>query len=108
MARPTRRPSPPPRVRSSRPARPATRATGPRTEARMRRGITVLAALLLAGLAAFYVLTMPRGLPAAELAALAPGDPVRGETWFWAGGCAGCHAVAKAQGEDRLRLGGGQ
>ena len=46
---------------------------------------------------------MPRGLPAAELAALPAGDAARGETWFWAGGCASCHAAAKAEGEDRLQ-----
>ena len=74
----------------------------------MRRGIAVLVALLLLGCGAFYVLTLPRGLPAAELAGLAPGVAARGETWFWAGGCAGCHAADKAEGEDRLRLGGGQ
>jgi mono/diheme cytochrome c family protein len=38
-------------------------------------------------------------------------DPVAGERVFWAGGCASCHAnpVAdgRAQGQDRLRLGGG-
>ena len=27
---------------------------------------------------------------------------------FWIGGCASCHAAEKAQGEDRLKLGGGR
>jgi mono/diheme cytochrome c family protein len=74
----------------------------------MRRGVAALAALIVAGVAAFWVATMPRGLPASEIAALGPGDPAKGETWFWAGGCAGCHAAAKAEGEERLKLGGGQ
>ena len=51
---------------------------------------------------------MPRPLPQAALAALPAGDAARGETVFWAGGCASCHAAAKAEGEDRLRLGGGR
>lgn len=57
---------------------------------------------------AFYLATMPRALPQAELAGLPAGDATRGETWFWAGGCASCHAPAKAEGADRLRLGGGR
>jgi mono/diheme cytochrome c family protein len=57
---------------------------------------------------ALYVATMARPLPAAALAALPAGDAARGETWFWAGGCSSCHAVAKAKGDERLRLGGGQ
>jgi mono/diheme cytochrome c family protein len=59
------------------------------------------------GVAAFFVATMPRGLSSAALAALPEGDASRGETWFWAGGCAACHAAPKAEGDDRFRLGGG-
>lgn len=66
-----------------------------------------LALALLLGLAGFWLLTIPRGLPAAALAALPAGDPERGEAVFWAGGCASCHADPNAEGEDRLRLGGG-
>jgi mono/diheme cytochrome c family protein len=72
--------------------------------------LRLLAGLLLAaliGLGAFWLLTAPRGLPAATLAALPEGDAARGEIWFWAGGCAACHAAERAQGEDRLLLGGG-
>lgn len=61
----------------------------------------------LAALAAFWLLTFPRGLSTAAIAALPDGDATRGEAVFWAGGCASCHADAKAEGEDRLRLGGG-
>jgi mono/diheme cytochrome c family protein len=74
----------------------------------MRRLLAWLVALGAAGAAGFYAATMPRALPAAELAALPDGDAGRGETWFWAGGCAACHAAADAEGEDRLKLGGGR
>ena len=66
----------------------------------------VLAAFVAGG--AFWLATVPRGVPAAELAAMPTGDAARGETMFWIGGCASCHAVARAQGDERLRLGGGQ
>ena len=61
----------------------------------------------LAGFGAFWLLTAPRGLSEAELAALPEGDPARGETVFWAGGCASCHAARGATGEALLALGGG-
>ena len=74
----------------------------------MRRLVFALVGLILAGAAVFFVATMPRGLPAAELAALPAGDAGRGEAVFWAGGCESCHAADKAEGEARLRLGGGR
>jgi mono/diheme cytochrome c family protein len=73
----------------------------------MRRPLVAVTVLVLFAAAAFYILTMPRPLPAADLAALSAGDADRGETWFWAGGCAGCHAAGGAEGEERLALGGG-
>src|SRR4029079_6296432 len=84
--------------------------TPPRTEAEpgVRRLTGWLIILLLVGGAAFYFLTVPRGLPGAEIAALPAGDAARGETLFWAGGCASCHAAEKASGEARLQLGGGR
>ena len=36
------------------------------------------------------------------------GNAARGETWFWAGGCASCHAADKAEGPERFDLGGGR
>ena len=51
---------------------------------------------------------MPRGLSAADLAALPAGDAARGEAVFWIGGCASCHAAEKAEGDERLKLGGGR
>lgn len=65
----------------------------------------VLAALL--GGLAFWFLTRPVGLDGAVLAATAPGDAARGETVFWQGGCASCHAAPGAKDADRLKLGGG-
>jgi mono/diheme cytochrome c family protein len=67
--------------------------------------IVVLAAI--AGGLVFYVLTLPQTLPRDVLAAMPDGDAARGETIFWAGGCASCHAAEKAQGDDKLKLGGG-
>lgn len=61
----------------------------------------------LIGFAAFWLLTAPRGLSEAELAALPEGDAGRGEAVFWAGGCASCHAAPGATGEGLLALGGG-
>lgn len=72
---------------------------------RLLGGLVVLC--LVAG-AAFWIATMPRGLPAATLAAMPAGDSGRGEAMFWVGGCASCHAAAGAKGDDRLKLGGGQ
>lgn len=73
----------------------------------MRRVLTAVALLVLAGLAAAWAITRPRPLPAGALAGLTP-DPVRGEQVFWAGGCASCHADAEARGEGKLVLKGGQ
>jgi mono/diheme cytochrome c family protein len=61
-----------------------------------------------AGAACLCFASAPLRLPGATLAALPPGDGARGETWFWAGGCASCHATAGAKGDDRLKLGGGR
>lgn len=72
------------------------------------RLIVGIVALALLGGAAFWALTMPRGLSGAELAALPEGDAGRGQTMFWIGGCDSCHAPARAQGDDRFLLGGGQ
>lgn len=54
----------------------------------------------------FWILTAPGGVEAAALPARQP-DVVNGERVFNAGGCASCHAVPKATGEDKLKLAGG-
>lgn len=71
------------------------------------RIVVVLAGLGLISASAFYAATVPRGLPDAVLAQADGGSAGRGETWFWAGGCASCHAAEDAEGDDRLALGGG-
>ena len=65
----------------------------------------LIAAAALAG-AAFWWLTRPQPLPADATAGLS-GDAGRGETVFWAAGCAACHAAPGAEGEARLVLSGG-
>lgn len=72
-----------------------------------RRGLKIVGALVLAGLAAFVLLTQPRRLPDDALAGIT-GDPTRGARVFYAGGCASCHAAADATGEAKLVLAGGQ
>ena len=72
----------------------------------MRRLVLWLVALAVVGGALLYVASAPRALPQAEIDALPAGDAARGETWFWAGGCAACHAADKAEGDERLKLGG--
>ncbi|HXF54633.1 MAG TPA: cytochrome c [Hyphomicrobiaceae bacterium] len=68
------------------------------------RSLLVLLLLVFAGVAGFYVLTEPRPLAAEDLPAHKP-DLANGETMFWAGGCASCHATP--QQEDKKLLGGG-
>ncbi|WP_223385574.1 c-type cytochrome [Oricola cellulosilytica] len=41
------------------------------------------------------------------MAGMPQGVADRGELVFWAGGCASCHAAEKAEGDDKLKLGGG-
>jgi mono/diheme cytochrome c family protein len=64
-------------------------------------------ALGVAGAAAFWVLTIPKRLSAAEIAMLGTGDAKRGERIFHAGGCTSCHARPKAVGAAQLELAGG-
>ncbi|WP_372605299.1 c-type cytochrome, partial [Actibacterium sp.] len=73
----------------------------------MRRLFLALFCLVLIGLAGFWLITAPRPLPKDRLTGLT-GDASRGETVFWAAGCASCHAAEGATGEAKLRLGGGQ
>lgn len=72
----------------------------------MRRILLVLIVLALVGAAAFWVLTAPTTLASSDLPAHTP-DPANGETLFWAGGCASCHAAPGAKGDDLMKLGGG-
>ncbi|MCF1709809.1 c-type cytochrome [Tabrizicola sp. J26] len=62
--------------------------------------------LVAACVAAFVIVTLPERGDAVALGQLS-GDPARGQTLFWAGGCASCHAAPGAEGEARLVLSGG-
>lgn len=67
-------------------------------------GAVVLAAL---GAIAAWFLSAPKPLPADAIATVSDGAESRGERIFWAGGCASCHAVPKAEGDARLEMAGG-
>jgi mono/diheme cytochrome c family protein len=71
-----------------------------------------LLVLGIAGAIVFYLLTMPKTVPASELPSHTP-DLANGEYMFAAGGCAECHAepLAKCKDvkiKDELSLGGGR
>ena len=72
----------------------------------MRRVFRILIVLVLVGAAAGWFLSAPHPLPATAMDELT-GDAARGETVFWAGGCAACHAAPGADGDARLVLAGG-
>ncbi|WP_018698183.1 cytochrome c [Amorphus coralli] len=72
----------------------------------MRRILIALILLVVAGAAAFWLLTTPTTIAASDLPDHTP-DTANGETLFWAGGCASCHAASGAKGENLTRLGGG-
>jgi len=62
--------------------------------------------LILAGAVIFWWLTSPSRVDPATFASL-EADPARGESVFWAAGCASCHAAPRAEVEARLVLSGG-
>lgn len=71
----------------------------------MKRAFATLVILGLAAVAAGLFVTRPKTVDAARLALL-EADASRGETVYWAGGCASCH---KAEGsENALALPGGR
>jgi mono/diheme cytochrome c family protein len=69
-----------------------------------RRLFILAIATAVAGLAAFWLLTIPATVPASALLAHTP-DLANGKAMYYAGGCASCHAVPKQ--DDKTRLGGG-
>lgn len=83
-------------------------STGRELTARVVRRI-IIGLGLLAGLAAGTGLWLTRAntVPAEAFAGLS-GDAARGEAVFWAGGCASCHSVKDAKGDEKLVLAGGQ
>ena len=72
----------------------------------IRKLVLAVVVLGLIGLGAFWLLTMPRTIAAADIPEHTP-DLANGERIFWAGGCASCHAADGATGDDKLILGGG-
>ena len=70
----------------------------------------IAAALVILAIAAaflFFWLTAPSYLSDEMLAGMDNGDASAGERIFNAGGCVSCHAANEAQGDERLKLGGG-
>lgn len=67
----------------------------------------IVAVCAVAGGILFFVLTGPNELRADVLDAMPEGDAGRGELVFYAGGCSSCHAADDAEGDEKLRLGGG-
>ncbi len=72
------------------------------------RWLLATAAILVAASGAgFWCLTAPQRYAAVDLPAR-EANLANGETLFWAGGCASCHAAPDARGDDLLRLVGGR
>ncbi len=72
----------------------------------MRRLLIGACLVLAAGAVAFWVLTRPDTIAAADLPDHTP-DPEHGAYVFHAAGCNSCHAAPEAEGEEKMRLGGG-
>jgi mono/diheme cytochrome c family protein len=70
----------------------------------LRKILPVAVIACIAGLAAFWFVTIPAMLPANALAAHRV-DVENGRAMFYAGGCASCHATPGQ--DDRTKLGGG-
>ena len=73
----------------------------------LRRTVVTAVLLAIAGAAIAWILTAPEPLSAAQPPPHAP-DVANGERIFYAGGCSSCHADPKAEGDDKLKLGGGR
>lgn len=73
----------------------------------MRRVLTVGALIGALALAVFVWTTRPQPLAESRFEGII-GDADRGEQVFWAAGCASCHSVDGARGDDRLVLAGGR
>ena len=70
----------------------------------LRKALGLIVAAVVVGCAAFWLLTIPQTIPASALPSRTP-DLKNGETMFYVGGCASCHATPKQK--DHTRLGGG-
>jgi mono/diheme cytochrome c family protein len=67
----------------------------------------IILCIAVLGAALAWILSAPRFLSESEIAQLPAGNAAAGETVFWAGGCASCHAAPKTEGEEKLKLAGG-
>ncbi|TPW27611.1 cytochrome c [Pararhizobium mangrovi] len=74
----------------------------------MRKVLLAVLVVIVVVAVSGWVASGPRPLDASLVASAGKGDAKAGETMFWAGGCAGCHAGKNAKGDDLLKLGGGQ
>lgn len=72
----------------------------------MRRVLRVLGLMCLVAAAALWFFSRPISLPTDAMAGLT-GNAEKGETVFWAGGCASCHAAPGSTDDDNLILSGG-
>lgn len=72
--------------------------------AKLFGGVVALAAI---GAGAFLWITAPQRQPASVWANAGQPDLANGETLFWAGGCASCHAAPDASGDALKVLSGG-
>lgn len=72
----------------------------------MRRWLIASGLACAAGVAFFWLLTVPRTLSDGDLPDYG-GDPAKGRYVFYASGCASCHAAPGAKGDEKLILSGG-
>ncbi len=72
----------------------------------LRRLLVTGLLVLFVGAAAFWLMTIPDTVSRDLLTDRKP-DLANGETMFWAGGCASCHAAPDAEGDERLVMSGG-
>src|SRR4051812_41050204 len=71
----------------------------------LRRILLIVGVIVVVGLVVAFVLTMPRKLPASELAAAHTPNLANGEAMFNAGNCSACHMTPHQA--DRTQLAGG-
>jgi mono/diheme cytochrome c family protein len=73
----------------------------------IKKLIKLIVPLAIVGGVTFWFVTAPKTLDPAIIAAIEPGDIVKGETVFWQAGCASCHSAPGAKNAERLKLVGG-
>jgi mono/diheme cytochrome c family protein len=73
----------------------------------MKRALLIITGLAVVAVGLGLLIARPVALSTSEVSQLPTGDAKRGETVFWAGGCASCHAAPKTEGDAHLVLSGG-